>query len=137
MTDYERAQRTEAADLLFALTDYRLQVEYQAGRVYIYDSAGFRTRLNASARVAAKAKELKEKLGAEVYAVTHEHTPFGECYSFLIVPKESEDWDKQLHAAANNVNVVYAYVWNVTEEMYSESGYVAVKYRDGLLKRIG
>ena len=37
--------------------------------------------------VEAKMKELENEYGCTVYAITHEFTHFGECYSFLLVSK--------------------------------------------------
>lgn len=34
-----------------------------------------------------KMKEIEEKYGLMVYAITHEYTEFGECWSFLYVSK--------------------------------------------------
>ena len=34
-----------------------------------------------------KMKSLEKKYNCTVYAITHEYTEFGECYSFLIVTK--------------------------------------------------
>ena len=39
-----------------------------------------------------KMAEIELKYNCTVYAITHEKTFFGECYSFLIVPEDDEDW---------------------------------------------
>ena len=62
----------------------------------------------------AKIKEIEEKYGCTVYAVTHEHTVFGELYDFLIVPKYKEDWKYLIHSNRNE-HTVHAYVWNKTD----------------------
>ncbi len=41
----------------------------------------------------AKIKEIEEKYGLTVYAVTHDLTECGEMYSMLIVSQDDEDWD--------------------------------------------
>lgn len=137
LTDLERMQKVQAAELLLKLTDYDYQTQYRSGDVYIFDSSGFRIKLKASERLSAKVKELRDKYGYEVYAITYERTSFGDCYSFLIVPKHSEDWDMLIFPTNTDTKSVYAYVWNVTHEECSESGYIAVKYDGLLLRRVG
>ena len=43
-----------------------------------------------------KVKELEKEYGCRVYAITHEFTDFGECYSFLIVSKYKEEWERSI-----------------------------------------
>ena len=83
-----------------------------------------------------KLKEFEEEYGATVYAITHEFTEFGECYSFLIVPKYKEDWSNLIYSQGNE-HYVFSYVWNVTDDDCSEFGTIVVKGYGGGIKRIG
>ena len=86
--------------------------------------------------VEAKMKELEKECGCTVYAITHEFTQFGECYSFLLVSKYEEDWDRCVVSEKNN-HYAFAYVWNKDDDWCSEFGTVVVKSFGGGIKRIG
>ena len=86
--------------------------------------------------VEAKMKELEKKYGCMVYAITHEFTQFGECYSFLIVSKYKEEWDRCV-VSEKNKHYAFAYVWNKDDDWCSEFGTVVVQSFGGGIKRIG
>ena len=86
--------------------------------------------------VEAKMKELENDYGCTVYAITHEFTHFGECYSFLLVSKYEEEWDMLVTSEKNN-HYAFAYVWNKDDDYCSEFGTVVVKSFGGGIKRIG
>ena len=86
--------------------------------------------------VEAKMKELENEYGCTVYAITHEFTHFGECYSFLLVSKYEEEWDMLVTREKNN-HYAFAYVWNKDDDYCSEFGTVVVKSFGGGIKRIG
>ena len=86
--------------------------------------------------VEAKMKELEKEYGCRVYAITHEFTQFGECYSFLIVSKYEEEWDRCVVSKKNN-HYAFAYVWNKDDDWCSEFGTVVVQSFGGGIKRIG
>ena len=86
--------------------------------------------------VEAKMKELENEYGCTVYAITHEFTHFGECYSFLLVSKYEEEWDMLVTSEKNN-HYAFAYVWNKDDDYCSEFGTVVVKSFGGGIKRIG
>lgn len=85
--------------------------------------------------VEAKMKELEKKHNCKVYAITHEFTQFGECYSFLIVPNYPEEWDDLIYSENRN-HTVFAYVWNKTDEWCSEFGDIIVQSFGGGIRRI-
>ena len=85
--------------------------------------------------VYAKMKELERKHNCLVYAITHEYTEFGECYSFLLVTDYKSEW-KDLVFTANNVHYAFAYVWNKDDDWCSEFGTVGVKSFGGGIKRV-
>ena len=80
-------------------------------------------------------KELEKKHNCKVYAITHEFTQFGECYSFLIVPNYPEEWDDLIYSENRN-HTVFAYVWNKTDEWCSEFGDIIVQSFGGGIRRI-
>ena len=81
-------------------------------------------------------KAIEKEYGCTVYAITHELTPFGECYSFLIVTKYKEEW-KTLLRSDKNKHIAFAYVWNKTDEWCSEFGSVSLQGAFGGITRIG
>lgn len=101
---------------------------------YFENFAGFWSYQNEE--LEAKKQELEAKYGFLVYAITHEYTDFGECYSFLIIPKYENEWD-DIFTQINGISYAYAYVWNKSEDMFSEFGDIAIKSFGGGIKRIG
>lgn len=83
----------------------------------------------------AKMKAIEKKYSCLVYAVTHEFTPFGECYSFLIVSDYPEEWDDLMNDDGNR-HCAYAYVWNKDDDWCSEFGSVTVQSFGGGIRRI-
>ena len=79
---------------------------------------------------------IEKEYGCTVYAITHEFTQFGECYSFLIVTKYKEEWATLLQSN-HNKHTAFAYVWNKSDEWCSEFGSVAVQSGLGGITRIG
>lgn len=84
-----------------------------------------------------KMKEIEKEHELTVYAITHENAEFGECWSFLYVSKYKEDWEYTVSQCGNNAYYAAAYVWNKTEEFFSEFGDIVVKCFGGGLCRIG
>ena len=85
--------------------------------------------------VYAKMKAIEKKYGCLVYAVTHEFTPFGECYSFLIVSDYPEEWDTLVYTQGSR-HTAFAYVWNKDDEWCSEFGNIVVRSFGGGIKRV-
>ena len=46
--------------------------------------------------LAEKIQEVENKHNCTVYAVTHEYTDFGECYSLMLVTDYPEEWKNSL-----------------------------------------
>ena len=86
----------------------------------------------------AKVKEIQEEYGCLVYGITHEFFEFGECWSFLIVSKDTESLEDCL-TEINESDTFYAfsYVWNRDCPELSEFGDIAVKLGMGGIRRIG
>lgn len=86
----------------------------------------------------SKIKEIEKEYGVLVYAVTHEFTEFGECWSMLCISQNPESLMDYLDLIEGTKQFyAYAYVWNKTEPMFSEFGEVVVKSFGGGIKRIG
>ena len=85
--------------------------------------------------IEAKMRSIEAQFGCTVYAITHEFTEFGECYSFLYVSKYEEDWE---YMATNDNGTFYAfaYVWNKTYEDFSELGTIGIKSFGGGITRV-
>lgn len=83
-----------------------------------------------------KMKEIEKEYKCTVYAITHEFTQFGECYSFLIVSNYKHEW-KTLLRSEKNKHSAFAYVWNKTDDWCSEFGDVIVQSGFGGITRIG
>ena len=86
--------------------------------------------------IVARMKAIEREYGCTVYAITHEFTNFGECYSFLLVSKYEEEWATLLRSHKNE-HYAFAYVWNKSDDWCSEFGTVTVKSGFGGITRIG
>ena len=84
-----------------------------------------------------KIKELEEKYNCTVYAITHEHTEFGELYDFLIVTDYKEEWNDLVVRFGKTQHSAFAYVWNKSDEYLSEFGTILVQSFGGGIRRIG
>ena len=83
----------------------------------------------------AKQKELEEKYNCTVFAITHEYTEFGECYSFLLVSDYKEEWEYTLEKVDYNKFYALAYVWNKSADYCSEFGTIGIKTFGGGIRR--
>lgn len=77
-----------------------------------------------------KIAEVEQTFGGTVYAVIHNLTAFGECYSLLYISKYYEDRNSMF-----GKGWAFAYVWNKTYEECSEFGSIGVKAALGGLVR--
>lgn len=82
-----------------------------------------------------KMKEVEERFNCTVYAITHEYTEFGECYSFLLVTRYKQEW-KNLVVSENGTHYAFAYVWNRDDDWCSELGTIGVKSFGGGITRV-
>ena len=94
MTDKNIAKKEKAIELMKRLDIYKPYIKgfRESDKVCFFEGfGGF--WIDQEPEVYAKMKAIEKKYGCLVYAVTHEFTPFGECYSFLIVSDYPEEWD--------------------------------------------
>ena len=82
-----------------------------------------------------KMLELEKGYDCTVYAITHEVTNFGECYSFLYVSKYKSDWKYSL-VTEKGIHYATAYVWNKTCDYCSEFGTIGVSSFGGGITRV-
>ena len=82
-----------------------------------------------------KKREIERKYDCAVYAITHEFTSFGECWSFLIMSNDEEECEMTLEELKDGY--AFAYVWNKDDDLCSEFGTIAVKSFGGGITRVG
>ena len=86
MENNEQAKKEKAIEFLKKMDIYKPYIKgfEEKGTVCFFENyGGF--WIDQEPELYAKMKEIEKKYNCLVYAVTHEFTPFGECYSFLIV----------------------------------------------------
>lgn len=93
-------------------------------------------RVYQEPEIEAKMREIEREYKCVVYAITHEFTVFGELYDFLIVPNHKDDWDNIIFRQSKIEHIVFAYVWNKSEDLYSEFGSIGVKSFGGGIRRV-
>ena len=133
----EQKQKAKAIEIMKQMDIYKPYIngfEKQDKVCFFEQFGGF--WVYQEPEVEAKMKELQKKYGCMVYAITHEYTQFGECYSFLIVSKYKEEWDRCV-VSEKNKHYAFAYVWNKDDDWCSEFGTVVVQSFGGGIKRIG
>ena len=81
-----------------------------------------------------KMKALEKEYACTVYAITHEFTEFGECYSFLLVTDYKEEWDNLIYPEGNKY-YAFAYVWNKDDAICSEFGTIGAQSFGGGVAR--
>ena len=133
----EQKQKAKAIEMMKQMDIYKPYIngfEKQDKVCFFEQFGGF--WVYQEPEVEAKMKELEKKYGCMVYAITHEYTQFGECYSFLIVSKYKEEWNRCV-VSEKNKHYAFAYVWNKDDDWCSEFGTVVVQSFGGGIKRIG
>ena len=83
----------------------------------------------------AKQKEIEDTYNCTVFAITHEYTEFGECYSFLLVSDYKEEWEYTLEKVDYNKFYAFAYVWNKSDDYCSEFGTIGIMSKYGGIRR--
>lgn len=136
MKDMNTAKKEKAIQLLKEMDIYKPYIKgfENSGRVCFFENyGGF--WIDQEPELYAKMKEIEKKFSCLVYAVTHEFTPFGECYSFLIVTYYRSEW-KTLMYTEGSKHTAFAYVWNKDDDWSSEFGSVMVQSFGGGIRRI-
>ncbi len=136
MKDMNTAKKEKAIQLLKEMDIYKPYIKgfEEKGTVCFFENyGGF--WIDQEPELYAKMKEIEKKFSCLVYAVTHEFTPFGECYSFLIVTDCRSEW-KTLMYTEGSKHTAFAYVWNKDDDWSSEFGSVMVQSFGGGIRRI-
>lgn len=85
-----------------------------------------------------KIKEVEKEYHCLVYAITHELTDFGECWSMLCIPESTSSIEECLSDTSNSGTFyAFSYVWNKSNPIFSELGDIVVRSALGGIKRIG
>ena len=82
-----------------------------------------------------KIEEIESQYNCTVYAITHEYTEFGECYSLLLVTNYKSEW-KTLVTTEGNTHYAFAYVWNKDDNWCSEFGTIGIRSFGGGITRV-
>ena len=70
-------------------------------------------------------KEFEKDNGCLVYHAILNYTDFGKIYSFLYVSKDDDEWKIDMENIKNGE--VLSYVYNQTDPMCSEYGYIGIR----------
>ena len=130
------AQKQKAIECLKTLNVYKPYIEAfrRSGRVCFFERFGG-YYVDQEPEIEKKMKEIEEKSNCLVYAITHEYLEFGECYDFLIVTREPDEWN-DLVMDYEGGKIAFAYVWNKDADDCSEFGDICIKSFGGGIKRI-
>jgi hypothetical protein len=130
-------KKNKAIELMKQLDIYTPYIQgfRESDKVCFYENFGGYW-VEQEPQIEAKMRQVEERYQCKVYAITHEFTDFGECYSFLVVTDYPEEWDDLLFSEGNK-HSVFAYVWNKTDNDCSEFGSVLVQSFGGGIRRIG
>ena len=123
-------KKEKAIELMKKLDIYKPYISgfENSGRVCFFENyGGF--WIDQEPELYAKMKEIEKKFSCLVYAVTHEFTPFGECYSFLIVTDYRSEW-KTLMYTEGSKHTAFAYVWNKDDDWSSQRHGTELRRRD-------
>ena len=136
MTDKTIAKKEKALELLKEMDIYKPYIQgfLENDEVCFFEDCGGYW-LHQEPEIDRKRKEIEAKYKCLVYAVTHEYTEFGECYSFLIVTDYKSEWETLVWSEGNK-HSAFAYVWNKDDDWCSEFGSVMVQSFGGGIKRI-
>ena len=129
-------KKEKAIELMKQLHIYKPYIETfrEKDKVCFFENfVGFYT--DQEPEIDEKRVEIEMEHGVLVYAITHEFTEFGECYSFLIVTQYPEEWDS-LVVTRGNSHSAFAYVWNKDDDYCSEFGSVGLQSFGGGIRRI-
>ena len=129
-------KKEKAIELMKQLHIYKPYIEAfrEKDKVCFFENfGGFYT--DQEPEIDEKRVEIEMEHGVLVYAITHEFTEFGECYSFLIVTQYPEEWDSLVNSRGNK-HSAFAYVWNKDDDWCSEFGSIGLQNFGGGIRRI-
>lgn len=131
--ELKKAKAMEFMTAMDIYSDY-IEIFKNSGMVCLFERfGGYYVEENTD--LYHKMKVIENKYKCVVYAITHEVTEFGECYSFLLVTDRKSEW-KTLVESFGNKHTAFAYVWNKDDEWCSEFGSINVQSFGGGIRRI-
>lgn len=130
-------KKDKAIELMKALDIYKPYIDgfKQEDKICFYEMFGGYW-VDQEPEIQKKLNELEKQYKCVVYAITHEFTDFGECWDFLIVTDYPEEHDTLLYKQSNDNYIVFAYVWNKTDEECSEFGSIGIQSFGGGIRRV-
>ena len=135
----EYTKQKEAAiqclEILDIYKPYITKFKSKAGTPCFFENfAGF--YVDQEPEIYNKVKELEAEHACLVYAITHDITELGECWSMLCVPQDVDDISDVLGSFNQREYYAFSYVWNKTNPIFSGFGDIVVKSFGGGIKRI-
>ena len=129
-------KKTKALEIMKELNIYKPYIKEfeKQGKVCLFEGYGGYW-VEQYPEIYSKMKEIEEKYSCTVYAITHEYTAFGDVYDFLLVSDYPEEWDMLIYGAGNT-HTAFAFVWNRSNEMFSEFGDIGIYSFGGGIKRV-
>ena len=130
-------QKEKAIEILKNLGIYKPYIEeFQKTKIVtnFVNYAGF--YVNPQSELADKISWLEQEVGGLVFAAIQGKYEFGECFSLLYIPEDESEWDDVLIPCGKEY-YVFAYVWNVDDDLCSEFGDILIDTKFGGIKRIG
>lgn len=107
-------------------------------KINVFDTELNGTVISPGSELWRRIKAVEQDSGVKVFAVTRDFFEgFGEMYSLLCVSPYEEDWDVMFRPVGHLRFRSYAYVWNLTNDDYSEFGSVYVEAYNGGIRRVG
>ena len=136
MTNKAIAKKEKAIELLKEMDIYKPYIQgfRESDKVCFFENFGGYW-LYQEPEIDKKRKEIEAKYKCLAYAVTHEFTEFGECWSFLVVTDYKSEW-KTLMYSEGDKHSAFAYVWNKDDDWCSEFGSITVQSFGGGIRRI-
>ena len=128
-------KKEEAIRRMKALDLYKPYIEsfIKRDEIFMSEMTGGVYEFGSNTELCNKVKEFEAEHEALVYHVIHTLTRFGELYNFLYVSDYEEEWEMDNADIADGYAL--AYVWNTTDECFSEFGSIGVRGKFGGIVR--
>lgn len=138
LTDQEMTNAATNIMRKLGISEKHIRQFEQSGTVCLH-ACGRVIAIHSGDKFFEKISAVERERNVKVYAVVHSDIyPVGENFAYLCVSPYAEDIPHLLSRTKDPLSkAVYAYVENVTDDRYSESGYIVAKNCGGVLVRIG
>ena len=126
-------QKREALERMVMLKLSRQCINaFKSGKVW--ESEGYGALYEVDDAEQKLIDEFEAKYDCLVYHIIHNVFEFGECYTMLYVSSDKSEWQSDRYDLEDGYTM--AYVKNVTDDMCSEFGSVAIRPSFGGLVRL-